>query len=517
MITLIETFTVSVNSLPYYYQFSANGLNCINFSNPSGSSSNPNLTTVIVADSTACLNGAVISLDVTDNNGCTERLSFTLVDPCNDFQVTNISQNSGLKFSILGSSPTCNGLNFTWNYDETAFDRIGTNSTNFTSNIQLAVKPGVIPPTDNVLTVEITNCKGCRITKSINFSLCVPVAQNINRALTCVPTPGSPGNYTHTGTITLPDPVGCASSTKWATLQITNNTGLTVVSNNNILTVTGAQSIAPGTYTMYYTVEDEFGVNSTTGEIKIIKGLGCAESDGASGVGLQNITQEVNFSGASPGNIIQIPLINYVTKNKSKNINWNSFSLNSTPAPIASSINLKALVTGEQYIEYVVPSPVPASDSFSWTVQDEDGLWASSSYVSLVENANNPITVADTACVVMGNSVNINVLANDTLDKPVNPSGVNIVTPPSFANASVNSDGTINFSAPVDVKVLGGNVFSYKVTDVDGNVSNTSNVTVTVISAGEGTINSLCYPYSVTAAIFAPINFINQPRTSGGV
>lgn len=324
MISITETFTIAVNSLPYSYQFSSNGLDCVTFSNASGTTSNTSLTTVIMSDSGACLNGAVITLTVTDNEGCSESFNFTMQDPCANFTLSDITHNNNLTFSVIGTSPGCNGLNFTWAYDQSVFTEVGITNNAFVSSITLAVRPGAVLPDDNFISVEAINCKGCKVTKNYSFGYCSPTAQNLIRTLACFPVENSPGQFYHQSTITLPELEGCSSTAKWSTLIARTTSGLIVTHNGNNTITVRSNGLAPGTYSILYSVENGNGVRSNTAEILIIVGLGCASNEGSSGVGLQNITQEVNFSGASAGDLIQIPLTNYVVKNSNKNIDWNT-------------------------------------------------------------------------------------------------------------------------------------------------------------------------------------------------
>lgn len=515
MITITQSFNIDVARFPYTYEFSNNGLTCISFSNPTGSTSSPTLTTTITSNSSSCINNAPITLRIIDANSCAEQITWNLVDPCSTFTVNDITQTDDLFFTVSGASSGCPSLNFNWDLDYSKFEVVGTSSTAFSSSIQLRLKDGVRATTSSSVQVAVTNCNGCVVNKSLSFVVCIPTAANVSRALTCFI--GLDGASYHQATIQLPLPANCASPIVWGTIKFFTRSSLTVTHlGNGLIRVVAANNVPAGTYTINYTINTVNGVISNQGTITIVVGPDCAQEEGLSGVGLENISHQVDFAGATAGDIIEIPIFDKVRKNNNKAVDWTSWTLNATPNPLATSIVLKSNVSGEQYIEYTVPSPVPTQDAFSWTIADEDGIFASSSYVALVEPDILPIAVADAACVVLGGTVSIPVTANDTTSRPVNPSGVNITTGPTNGSAFVNPDGTISFFAPYEEKLLGANGFNYSLTDVDGNTSSTALVTVTVITAGEGTTNSLCYPYSVTPAVVTPLNYIPQPRTGGG-
>ncbi len=104
-------------------------------------------------------------------------------------------------------------------------------------------------------------------------------------------------------------------------------------------------------------------------------------------------------------------------------------------------------------------------------------------------NANPPYTIRDFASTTAGQSVTVDVLANDRAgDNPIDPSTVEIISdivgqdffsgPASSATASVNASGQIVVDPGGETS--GGILFNYRVMDTAGNISNTGIVSVDV-------------------------------------
>jgi len=102
-----------------------------------------------------------------------------------------------------------------------------------------------------------------------------------------------------------------------------------------------------------------------------------------------------------------------------------------------------------------------------------------------------PTAVADSDEVECGQSVVIDVLANDTdANSIINPSSVTLQTSPTLGTASVNTNGTITYTA--NAFTSGADSFTYTVKNIHGEESNAATVSVTVICAGRNSTASLC-------------------------
>ncbi|MGB6301566.1 MAG: PKD domain-containing protein, partial [Rivularia sp. (in: cyanobacteria)] len=91
----------------------------------------------------------------------------------------------------------------------------------------------------------------------------------------------------------------------------------------------------------------------------------------------------------------------------------------------------------------------------------------------LIPTANN-----DTAITNQGKPVTINVLDNDTdADGTINPSTIQIESPPVNGNITINDDGTITYNPSGNAAA---DTFTYTVKDNDNNTSNTATVNITI-------------------------------------
>jgi large repetitive protein len=91
--------------------------------------------------------------------------------------------------------------------------------------------------------------------------------------------------------------------------------------------------------------------------------------------------------------------------------------------------------------------------------------------------------VDDVATVVSGQSVSINVVANDTDDDgAVNPSTVAVVSSPAHGSASVSAGGLVVYTAAANF--TGSDIFTYTIQDNQGRQALApATVTVTVTAA----------------------------------
>jgi hypothetical protein len=92
---------------------------------------------------------------------------------------------------------------------------------------------------------------------------------------------------------------------------------------------------------------------------------------------------------------------------------------------------------------------------------------------------NGPVAVNDSVTVAEGDAVNISVLGNDVATSgAINASSVVIVQAPLRGTAVVNADGTITYTH--NGSEIATDVFTYRVTDVNGNVSNVGTVNIAI-------------------------------------
>lgn len=121
------------------------------------------------------------------------------------------------------------------------------------------------------------------------------------------------------------------------------------------------------------------------------------------------------------------------------------------------------------------------ADSFTYTVQDDDGLTSNAATVLLGINNAPPVAVDDQVELVVGSALNIRVTANDTdVDGTVVLTSVTIVTNPTCGTVSVDGTGGVWYTN-TDTSCA-GDTFSYTIQDDDGVTSLPAAVVIGVVA-----------------------------------
>ncbi|WP_019602070.1 tandem-95 repeat protein [Teredinibacter turnerae] len=139
-----------------------------------------------------------------------------------------------------------------------------------------------------------------------------------------------------------------------------------------------------------------------------------------------------------------------------------------------------ASVASNGTVNYTPASNYFGSDSFTYTVADDDGAVSAAATVSITVNSVNDAPQAndDTVRLLEDASLTINVLGNDSdVDGTLAPATLVIVTNAASGIAVVDN-GQVVYT-PLD-DYVGSDTFTYTVADNAGTVSNTATVTLTV-------------------------------------
>jgi len=138
-------------------------------------------------------------------------------------------------------------------------------------------------------------------------------------------------------------------------------------------------------------------------------------------------------------------------------------------------------------VTYSPDADYHGSDSFTYTVEDDDGATSNVATVTVaVAGVNDPpLAVDDSAATDEDTPVVINVLANDSdPDGSIDPSTVSIVAGPANGSVSVDPvNGDVTYSPDADYH--GNDSFTYTVEDDEGATSNVATVTVTVAGVND--------------------------------
>ena len=121
------------------------------------------------------------------------------------------------------------------------------------------------------------------------------------------------------------------------------------------------------------------------------------------------------------------------------------------------------------------------TDSFTYTVLDDDGAISNTATVTITVNDVNdpPVAVDDSATTDEDTAVSGDVATNDTdVDGTLDLTSVVLVTDVANGTLTLNADGSYSYTPDADF--FGTDSFTYTVLDDDGAISNTATVTITV-------------------------------------
>ncbi len=156
--------------------------------------------------------------------------------------------------------------------------------------------------------------------------------------------------------------------------------------------------------------------------------------------------------------------------------------LNTGSVVIGSApVNGSLLDDGAGVLTYTHNGSATASDSFTYSVSDDQGGVSNTATVSITITGVNqaPVAVDDTGTVAVGASIAIAVLNNDSdADGLLNTASVTVVMPP--ANGTVLGDGTGVLTYTHNGSATSSDSFTYTVLDDQGAVSNVATVSLLV-------------------------------------
>ncbi len=139
-------------------------------------------------------------------------------------------------------------------------------------------------------------------------------------------------------------------------------------------------------------------------------------------------------------------------------------------------------INNDGSVDYTHDGSEAASDSFTYTIDDNDGARSNIATVSITVTLGNdsPAAFPDSATVDEGGSANINLAGNDAdAEGALDAASIVIFTAPVNGTVdSINADGTVDYTH--DGGETTSDSFSYTISDVLGATSNTATVSLTV-------------------------------------
>lgn len=170
-------------------------------------------------------------------------------------------------------------------------------------------------------------------------------------------------------------------------------------------------------------------------------------------------------------------------------LNPSSVTVAAAPGHGTTSVN-----PADGVISYSPQANYYGSDSFTYTVRDEDGAISNAATVSVTIASRNdaPVANADAATTPENTAVTIFVLDNDVdVDGSLQAASVTIVQDPRFGMITAIDPVSGAISYTPDQGYQGADEFAYTVEDNEGALSNAATVTLSVTGTGSTTLTFL--------------------------
>ncbi|MEZ6120177.1 MAG: tandem-95 repeat protein [Pirellulaceae bacterium] len=165
--------------------------------------------------------------------------------------------------------------------------------------------------------------------------------------------------------------------------------------------------------------------------------------------------------------------------------------------------NGSVVVNANGSVEYTPDANFFGTDTFSYTVRDQEDAVSAPAQVTISVTAVNdaPVATNDLVATRRGQSRTISLLTNDTdVDGSVDPTSIIVTRNPKSGSITLNGDGTITFTPLANFE--GTDTFSYTVQDDQNATSNEATVTITVSG---GNLSPIANDDAVTSRIDRPI------------
>ena len=480
MISISKKIQLTGNG-PWSYSWASSEGACTSFDVPTGTTTGI-INVVISYDDSGCIDDAVITLTTINACGRSEVHTVAVDNPCSEVILNGPSSPSDLVFTAALASPGCTSATFVWTIDTTVFTKVSQVDTGLVSTLTVSLATSS-PPTTTSVRVSTVDCKNCEASEVMTYTFCrpTPVPVTVNLFSTS-------GVYSNS-LLTLNGPTGCATfepDFTQASFSLPTGISASTVSAAGVVTFSAVTGKAAGTYAGTYYIKGENGVLSMPGVVTIVLS---PISTGKTIVAANKIwTLECEDD---PGDVVYLNIEDEIVVSSGSTIDWSTWQLITPPTPISSPApSLTTNVQGKHVIAYTVPNPI-VPDSFSWTVADTDGNYASAITYTVIDCVEGPTANDDEASVVCGVATEIDLLTNDQGNgSPLDPATVIIGTGPTYGTLIILSSGAAQYTS--DLGFSGTDTFTYQVRNISGQLSNEATVTITVVCAGSDVNVGLC-------------------------
>lgn len=437
---------------------------------------------------------SIITVEATNDNGCTQQETFTLDNPCTGFtsQIVN-GNNGGNPFSFaVTNTGGVQPYSIEWSWDNSLFTAL-QNSVNLTLTL---IDGQVVPAATNIFAT-VTDGNGCVSQATFAYQFVSPTANNKNIMIFCNPDEKEAGSC---GTVIgqsvqtqLVANTDDATTIDWTTLEITNSNQYLCASHlgDGIVIIYNKVASTPGTKTMTWSVANNYGIRSNSATLNIMVG----ECNSIPEVAIHDITRLLDPDDRDAADITYISIEDSIVPSSGRIIDWDTFAFTAlTSQSISSGVlttqNGTAELTNSRQIKYTVGGSTPLSvDVIAYSIDDDEGNSSNIGRIYVDFEASAAPAVPDqTRSVATYDSRTIDLLDSATGD-PL-PDNIVINTAPTNGAYTLNTDGTITYSPRIETE--GTDQITYYVYNADGTQSAEITLDIDIIHAGGTNTISHC-------------------------
>ena len=477
---------------------------------------------------TASVNATTGVITYTHNGGAarTDSLTYTVKD---DKGLTSNVATVSIAITATPTPPTSVADSFSVIKGASASINLANNDTAGTAAINRNSIVISTQPTNGSVTVgtdgNVTYQHNSSNTTTDSFAYTIKDINGLTSAAASVA-------VTVTSTATPPTAVADAASlanNASATINLANNdtAGTAAINRNSIVISTQPTNGTVTVGTDGNVTYKHNGTNTTTDSfaytIKDINGLTSAPASVAVTVAPANNQAPVAVNDTATVLEGSSTNISILVNDTAPTGGFDNASIVFTVLPTQGTIVKNANGT----VGYTHSGNESTSDVFRYTVKGTNGVVSNEATVSITITPVNdaPVATNDTASVVEGGSVNINVLGNDSdIEGGIDPASVTIILQPANGTVGVNTQtGVINYVHNGGIST--SDSFTYTLKDIQGVVSNVATVSITVLKkpianndtltlqrGGQGTVDVIANDTAQSGTVTpSSVTITNQP------
>lgn len=437
---------------------------------------------------------SIITLEVTNNDGCTQSSTFTLDNPCSTFAAQVVNGNNGgnpFSFAVTNSGGVP-PYSITWSWDTSLFTA-AQNSVMLTLNL---IDTAIVPTATNIIA-NVVDGNGCESQAAFAYQFKIPTAQSKRGMIFCNPNPKEVSCGTVNGQSSQLQLVANTDDTTtidWTTLEIVNDNSNLCYSHlgDGLVVIYSKDSGLSGDYTMTWSVENNLGIRSNSANINILAAF-CQDLPE---VVIHDIPRILDPADTGTGDITYIPIEDNIVVGTGRTIDWDDFTFVAlTGQTLVSATQLttqngSAELTASRQIKYTVGGSIPLSvDIVAFTVEDDlDNVSnLGRTYIDFEASAA-PAVPNQTRSVATFDSRRINLLTGATGSPLTN--NILITDTPDNGAYTLGTDGYLTYSPRIETE--GTDTIKYKVYNSEGVASSEITLSIDIIHAGGTNTISHC-------------------------